>query len=80
VIKADIANCKPISMLTIFSKVIERTMHCRLNQHLQMNNILVQEQFGFRKGLSTDRAAFSLKTGILEACQLQGFFVTVLRC
>jgi hypothetical protein len=42
-------------------------MDCRLNQHLHLNIILVQEQFGFRKGFSTDRAAFSLTTGILQA-------------
>jgi hypothetical protein len=24
---------------------------CRLNEHLHMNNILVQEQFGFRKDM-----------------------------
>jgi hypothetical protein len=29
--KVDIANYKPISMLTVFSKVIEKTLHCRLN-------------------------------------------------
>jgi hypothetical protein len=54
-------------MLTVFSKVLEKTMYHRLNQHLQVNNILVQEQFGFRKDLSTDHAAFSLTNGILQA-------------
>jgi hypothetical protein len=65
--KVDIANYRPISMFTVFSKVIEKTMHCRLNQHLQVNNSLVQEQFGFRKDFSTENAAFSLTTGILQA-------------
>jgi hypothetical protein len=37
------------------------------NQHLQVNNILVHERFGFRKDLSTDHADFSLTTGILQA-------------
>jgi hypothetical protein len=32
-----------------------------------VNNILVQEKFGFRKNFSTDHAAFSLTTGILLA-------------
>jgi hypothetical protein len=32
-----------------------------------VNNISVQEQFGFRKDLSTDHAAFSLTNGILQA-------------
>jgi hypothetical protein len=47
--KVDMAKYRPISMLTVFSKVIEKTMYLRLNQHLQVNNILVHEQFGFRR-------------------------------
>jgi hypothetical protein len=65
--EVDITNYRPISMLTAFSKVLEKTMHHRLNQRLQVNNSLVQEQFGFQKDLSTDHAAFSLTNGILQA-------------
>jgi hypothetical protein len=42
-------------------------MYYRLNQHLQINNILVGEQYGFRKGLSTEYAAHSLTNSILTA-------------
>jgi hypothetical protein len=70
-------------MLTVFSKVSEKTMYHRLNQHLQANNILVQEQFGFRKDLSTDHAALSLTNGILKPGMinfiLAGFPVILLK-
>jgi hypothetical protein len=65
--RVDITNYRPISMLTVFSKVLGKTMYHRLNQHLQVNNILVQEQFGFQKHLLTDHAAFLLTNGILQA-------------
>jgi hypothetical protein len=42
-------------------------MYHILNQHLQVNNVLVTEQFGFRKDLSTEHAAFSLTDRILQA-------------
>jgi hypothetical protein len=42
-------------------------MYQRLNQHLQNSNILVTEEFGFRKGLSTDNAAYKLTDSILSA-------------
>jgi hypothetical protein len=54
-------------MLPVFSNGLEKTMYHRLNQHLKVNNILVQEEFGFRKDLSTDHAAFSLTSGLLQA-------------
>jgi hypothetical protein len=42
-------------------------MYCRLNHHLQANNILAIEQYRFRKGLSTEHATFSLTDSILTA-------------
>ena len=47
-------TCRPIPLLPVFSKVFEKAMYCRLNQHLQANNIVATEQHGFRKGLSTE--------------------------
>ena len=58
---SDIANYRPISLLPAFSKILEKIMHSRLYQHLQTNNILTTEQYGFRKGLSTEQATYSLK-------------------
>ena len=42
-------------------------MHSRLNQHLQTNDILATEQYGFRKGSSTEQATYSLTNNILMA-------------
>jgi hypothetical protein len=65
--RSDMANYRPISLLTTFSKVLETAMYYRLNQHLQINNILVGEQYGFRKGLPPTYAAHSLTNSILTA-------------
>jgi hypothetical protein len=35
--KADITNYRPISMLTVSSKILEKVMHSRLTQYLQVN-------------------------------------------
>jgi len=42
-------------------------MYCRLNQHLQTNNVVATEQYRFRKALSTEHANFSLIDNILMA-------------
>ena len=64
---SDMANYRPISLLPVFSKIFEKAMHSRLNQHLQINNILGAEQYGFRKGLSTEQATYSLTNNTLMA-------------
>jgi hypothetical protein len=58
--KTHMSNYRPISLLTTFSKVLEKVMYNRLSLYLQTNNILVPEQFGFRKGISTENATFKL--------------------
>jgi hypothetical protein len=54
------SNYWPISLVTTFSKVIEKVMHDRLNHYLQTNNILIPEQSGFKKGTSTENATIKL--------------------
>jgi hypothetical protein len=49
---------------TLFQSPI---MYHRLNYHLQVNNIKVAEQYGYRKGLSTENVAYTLTDNILKA-------------
>jgi hypothetical protein len=65
--KSNISNYRPISLLPIFSKVFEKATYNRLNHHLYTNNILVPEQHAFRKGMSTEDAAFRLTDSILKS-------------
>ena len=49
----ELNNYRPISLLSIFDKIMEKLMHKRLYEFLQEHNILFQNQFGFRKNSST---------------------------
>ena len=42
-------------------------MFHRLNHHLQVNSVLAAKQYGFRKGLSNENAAYMLVDHVLEA-------------
>jgi len=66
--RSSISNYRAISLLTAFSEVLKKTMCHRLNQHLQVSNILVSEQCSLRKDWSTEYASYSLVDGILHAC------------
>ncbi|PNF42345.1 hypothetical protein B7P43_G03674 [Cryptotermes secundus] len=64
--KTNISNYMPISLLTSFSKVLEKAMSIQLIGHLNNNNILVEEQFGFRTKSLTDEAINKL---VNEICK-----------
>ena len=54
------SNYRPISFLSIFSKVIETLMHRRLYNFLDLCNILYPNQFGFLEKDSTNHALISM--------------------
>jgi hypothetical protein len=58
--KHKTSNYRLISLLTSFSKIIEK-----LYLHLDKNNILAREQFGFRPHASTKQSAYIMINGIL---------------
>jgi hypothetical protein len=69
--KNDPFNYRPISLLTTFSKIFEKIILSRLNQHAADHNIFIIEQFGFRRQSSTNKASYLLINEILEAMNKQ---------
>ena len=51
-----VGNYRPISVLSVFSKILEKIMYKRLLGYLDSTRILYERQFGFRKGRSTEMA------------------------
>ena len=49
----DINNYRPISLLPIFSKIMEKIVAVRLNNFLELHSVIFPNQFGFRAGCST---------------------------
>ena len=59
-------NYRPISLLTSFLKIIEDVVYARLYKYL-IDDILVNEEFGFRVNFSTDKVTYKLLNEILNA-------------
>ena len=57
---STVSNYRPISILSVFSKVFEKIVHTRLEKYLLENAILHSNQFGFRSRLSTCMALLEL--------------------
>ena len=58
--KSDFSNYRPISLLSQFSKILEKLFNEGLQQLLNTNNILSNSQYGSRAHMSTVHAALKL--------------------
>ena len=60
-------NYRPISLLPVISKVLEKLVFNRVTNYLEKNNVIYAKQYGFRRGHSTTDAIFNLVGEILKA-------------
>jgi hypothetical protein len=65
------SNYRPIALLISFSHVFEKVLHIRLSEHINNNNILVEEQLGFRIKSTTEKAIYKLITEILKDLKIK---------
>ena len=65
--KTEVGNYIPISLLTAFSKIYEKLMHCRILKFLESNNSLFEMQYGFRPGRSCEHALLNAQNSLLES-------------
>ena len=49
--KTDPNNYRPISLLSVFNRIFEKTMYRRLMAYLEINGILCDSQYGFRENI-----------------------------
>ena len=55
--KRDVSKYRTISLLTSFSKILEKVIQTLLD-HLHKHIIMSKEQYGFRRGFTTENAAY----------------------
>ena len=60
-------NYRPISVLCVLSKVLEKIVFKQVYKYLDANNILIANQYGFRPNYSTALALFELTENIRKA-------------
>lgn len=71
--KKLLTNYRPISVLSCFSKISEKLMYNRLYDYLETNKLLFKNQYGFRKGYSTEHAILELVDQITNSFE-KGYY------
>ena len=58
--RLDPGNYRPVSILNILSKVLERAVHKQLSEYFERRGVLFDNQSGFRSNYSTDTCMINL--------------------
>lgn len=58
---------RPISTLPITAQILEKCIHTQLSKYLENNSLLSDNQYGFRKGRSTEKVIAKLLTDLLNS-------------
>lgn len=66
----DLGTYRPISLLSVFNRVIERLIAKEVISHLERNRILSDLQFGFRARRSTQDAVLFVQIYVLEELEI----------
>ncbi len=73
----DFSNYRPISLLPTLSKIMEKVMYKRLYDYLQVNDILYNNQYGFRNSHSTTQAISEFSANVLKSFDQRKFTLSV---
>ncbi|PNF39304.1 hypothetical protein B7P43_G16557 [Cryptotermes secundus] len=65
--ETDVANYRPVSLISVFSKIIEKIMHKRLLSFLNNHSLISNKQHGFCKGKTTKTAIAEFIEGVYKS-------------
>ena len=67
--QASLNNYRPISLLSIFNKLLEKFVFNRLSNYLEKRHLIYSKQFGFRSHHSTVHAVLSIIDKVQKAIE-----------
>lgn len=81
--KENTDNYRPITLLSVFSKIFEKAMKTRLIKFLNNNTYFSTNQFGFRKSLNTENALLNFVEKIYDGLNrgeyCAGLFIDIMK-
>jgi hypothetical protein len=75
--RQSVGNYRPISTLSVLSKIFEKLMYARLISFISKSNLLSSCQFGFRSSRCTSDAVLEFCDSIFTNCNINNFTLAV---
>ena len=75
--KDNISSYRPISILPVLSKVLERIMYNRVYNHLDSKGLLYEKQLGFQRNNSTEHAILQVTRDITSSIEKEKYTLEV---
>ena len=75
--KKEFGNYRPVSLLPVFSKIMERLIYNKVFEFLVRYQILFESQYGFRKGHNTTHAILDFIKTIEEAIEQNQYAIGI---
>ena len=75
--KTNINNYRPISILSFFSKIFEKTMYHYISNFMDKYNLICKQQFGFRSKHSIHHAVISVVNNITNGLDSNNIVIGV---
>ena len=75
--KKEVSNYRPISVLSFYSKILEKIMYEYVVEFMDKNEIIFKNQFGFRKNHSTQHVVISLIHNIIHSQETDHMVISV---
>ena len=72
--RSNVSNYRPVSVLSVVSKILEKAVYVQLEDYLVNNNLLYEFQSGFRSKFSTD-TCLSYLTDFIKHETSKGLYI-----
>ena len=76
--KLELGNYRPISILPIFSKVLEQLMNICISKFFNKHRIIFQHQYGFQGSRSTFLAILSLQSQLINNLEKKPIYLLLI--
>ena len=73
----SLMNYRPITTLSVFSKIFEKLVHNRMTSFISRYNIIKPNQFGFQRNKSTSDAILEFLENVYESFEDNNFYFSI---